>query len=43
MYPKAAGNGIVASDLIYDICKMAGLHDVGVKVFGSRNPRSTGG
>ncbi|GAB4820312.1 hypothetical protein N2152v2_007358 [Parachlorella kessleri] len=41
MYPKAAGRGIVASGLIYDICKMAGLHDIGVKVYGSRNTRST--
>lgn len=42
MYPKSAGNGIVASTLVSEICKMAGIHDIGVKVHGSRNPRNTG-
>ena len=42
MYPKAAGNGIVANPLVRDICKMAGIHDAGIKVHGSRNPRNTG-
>lgn len=41
MYPKSSGRGIVASTLVSDICKMAGVHDVGVKVHGSRNPRNT--
>jgi ribosomal protein S5 len=42
MYPKAAGNGIVANDMITEVCKMAGIHDIGVKVHGARNPRNTG-
>lgn len=41
MYPKAAGRGTVASSLVTHICKLAGIHDVGVKVHGSRNPRNT--
>jgi len=41
MYPKSAGRGVVASSLVTDICKMAGIHDIGVKVHGSRNPRNT--
>ena len=41
VYPKAAGRGVVASGLVRDIVKMAGIHDVGVKVHGSRNPRNT--
>lgn len=41
MYPKSSGTGIVASTMVRDILKMAGLHDVGVKVHGSRNPRNT--
>jgi hypothetical protein len=42
MYPKSSGTGIVASTMVRDILKMAGLHDVGVKVHGSRNPGNTG-
>lgn len=41
MYPKAAGQGMVASSLVADICKLAGIFDIGVKVHGSRNPRNT--
>lgn len=41
MYPKASGRGIVASTLVTDICKLAGIHDIGVKIHGSRNPRNT--
>lgn len=41
MYPKAAGRGTVASSLVTHICKLAGIHDIGVKVHGSRNPRNT--
>ena len=41
MYPKASGRGIVASTLVADICKLAGIHDIGVKIHGSRNPRNT--
>lgn len=41
MYPKSSGRGIVASTLISEICKLAGIHDIGVKVHGSRNPRNT--
>jgi small subunit ribosomal protein S5 len=41
MYPKSSGRGIVASSLVSDICKLAGIHDIGVKIHGSRNPRST--
>ena len=40
MYPKGAGRGIVASALVRDICKMAGIYDIGVKIHGSRNPRN---
>ena len=42
MYPKAAGRGIVASSMLFDICKMAGIHDIGIKCHGSRNARNTG-
>jgi hypothetical protein len=42
MYPKASGNGIMANNLMYEICKMAGLHDIGIKVHGSRNVRNAG-
>lgn len=41
MYPKSSGRGIVASSLVSDICKLAGIHDIGVKIHGSRNPRNT--
>jgi small subunit ribosomal protein S5 len=41
MYPKAAGQGITANNAVYEICKMAGIYDIGVKVYGSRNPRNT--
>jgi len=41
MYPKSSGRGIVASNLVSDICKLAGIHDIGVKIHGSRNPRNT--
>eukprot|EP00887_Chlorella_sp_A99_P006150 scaffold22.g6150.t1 len=41
MYPKAAGQGIVASPMLYDLCKMAGIHDIGIKCHGSRNARNT--
>jgi small subunit ribosomal protein S5 len=41
MYPKSSGRGVVASALVADICRMAGIHDVGAKVHGSRNPRNT--
>ena len=41
MYPKSSGRGIVASTLVSDICKLAGIHDIGVKIHGSRNPRNT--
>lgn len=41
MYPKAAGQGMVASSLVADICKLAGIYDIGVKVHGSRNPKNT--
>ena len=40
VYPKAAGTGIVASDMITGICKLAGIHDLGVKIHGSRNRRN---
>ncbi|EFN58153.1 hypothetical protein CHLNCDRAFT_141951 [Chlorella variabilis] len=40
MYPKASGNGIKANALMYEICKMAGLYDIGIKVHGSRNVRN---
>lgn len=40
VYPKAAGTGIVASEMIAGICKMAGIHDIGVKIHGSRNRRN---
>lgn len=40
MYPKSSGRGIVASTLVSDICKLAGIHDIGVKIHGSRNPRN---
>lgn len=42
MYPKASGTGIVANPLMHEICKMAGIHDVGIKVHGSRNVRNAG-
>lgn len=42
MYPKASGTGIVANALMHEICKMAGIHDVGIKVHGSRNARNAG-
>lgn len=42
MYPKASGNGITANPLMLEICKMAGIHDVGIKVHGSRNVRNAG-
>ncbi|KAL6781316.1 MRPS5 [Auxenochlorella protothecoides x Auxenochlorella symbiontica] len=40
VYPKSAGSGIIASEMIGGICKMAGIHDIGVKVHGSRNRRN---
>ena len=42
MYPKAGGCGITASPLMHEIAKMAGIHDVGIKVHGSRNVRNAG-
>jgi len=42
MYPKASGNGITANPLMYEIAKMAGIHDIGIKVHGSRNVRNAG-
>ncbi|KAI3427984.1 hypothetical protein D9Q98_006373 [Chlorella vulgaris] len=40
MYPRASGNGITANALMYEICKMAGLYDIGLKIHGSRNVRN---
>ncbi|KAL4443425.1 hypothetical protein ABPG75_011162 [Micractinium tetrahymenae] len=40
LYPKASGRGITANTLMREICKMAGIHDIGVKVHGSRNVRN---
>lgn len=40
LYPKASGNGIMANALLREICKMAGIHDVGIKQHGSRNVRN---
>jgi hypothetical protein len=42
MYPRASGNGITANALMYEICKMAGLYDIGLKIHGSRNVRNAG-
>lgn len=42
MYPKASGTGIMASSLMREILKMAGLHDCGLKLHGSRNVRNAG-
>ena len=33
-----AGNGIVANRHIHDICRLAGISDLGAKVNGSTNP-----
>lgn len=40
IYPKSAGRGIIASPLVMDILKLAGIHDAGVKIHGSRNKRN---
>lgn len=40
LYPKASGCGITANNLMREICKMAGIHDIGIKVHGSRNVRN---
>ncbi|PRW56846.1 30S ribosomal S5 [Chlorella sorokiniana] len=40
MYPKSSGTGIMANSLMREICKMAGIHDVGIKLHGSRNVRN---
>ena len=40
MYPRSSGRGISANNLLFDICKMAGIHDIGIKVHGSRNARN---
>lgn len=42
LYPKASGCGITANNLMREICKMAGIHDIGIKVHGSRNVRNAG-
>lgn len=42
LYPKCSGKGIVANDMIASICKLAGIHDIGVKIHGSRNRRNAG-
>ncbi|KAI8106590.1 hypothetical protein M9435_001132 [Picochlorum sp. BPE23] len=41
MYPKSSGRGIVANPMLAGICRLAGIHDVGIKVHGSRNPQNT--
>lgn len=40
LYPKSAGQGIVASPVVAAILKMAGIHDAGVKIHGSRSKRN---
>ena len=32
LYPKSSGRGCAASPMMKDICKLAGLKDVGIKV-----------
>jgi len=32
MYPRSSGRGAIASNLISDICRLAGIADIGVKV-----------
>lgn len=41
MYPRSSGRGAIASNLISDICRLAGIADIGVKVHGTRNVRNT--
>lgn len=41
VYPKGQGHGLKASYLMYDICRLAGIRDIGIKVHGSRNPRNS--
>ena len=41
MYPKSSGRGIVANPMLADVCQLAGIYDIGVKVHGSRNPQNT--
>ncbi|KAK9820753.1 hypothetical protein WJX74_011094 [Apatococcus lobatus] len=41
IYPKSAGTGVAANPMVTNICHLAGLQDVGVKVHGSRNPSNT--
>ena len=36
-----AGAGVAANPMVTNICHLAGLQDVGVKVHGSRNPSNT--
>ena len=31
MYPRSSGRGAIASNLISDICRLAGIADIGVK------------
>lgn len=40
MYPKSSGSGCKASDLMTDICHLAGIKDIGIKIHGSRNLRN---
>jgi ribosomal protein S5 len=35
--PKTSGKGIMACDIVRDMLKLAGIHDCGVKIHGSRN------
>lgn len=41
MYPRGSGSGNRTSNLLSDICQLAGIYDVGIKIHGSRNLRNT--
>ncbi|KAK9816545.1 hypothetical protein WJX72_001780 [[Myrmecia] bisecta] len=40
LYPRRIGEGLMANELISEMCRLAGLRDIGIKVHGSRNRRN---